>query len=353
MSQNVGIFAATTPVGYDVTRPNQRHGAGDPLQDITEQFTGTVEGTIARRSIMAGFVPVRSVRGTSTISNRGISKAKLQAINPGVTPAPSTQPNTSKIFLKIDTVIIARNAEPMLDEFQTDYDYQKEVAREQGQEISNMYDETFFIQGAKAALQTVSSYTRGVNGQLWDGTGADPMEGHKGGNIVTLTSALDYKDPAKMYNAIAQLVEKFLEKDVRPNEEDFILVLPPAAFMALMQAEYIVNGQYVTSAGDTLNTKYMFAAFGVPVMTSNNAVFGKTITNHLLSNDSNSKAYDGNFTKVIAQMFSPKALLAGTTIPVTSKIFFDDLSKLWFIDSWLAFGVTPNRVEYAGAIMLP
>src|SRR5699024_11708801 len=49
---------------------------GDPLADVTEQFTGTVEGTIKRRSIMAGFVPVRSVRGTSTISNRGRSEER-------------------------------------------------------------------------------------------------------------------------------------------------------------------------------------------------------------------------------------------------------------------------------------
>lgn len=340
----MSIFAAAaaTPVSYDITRPNQRHGEGDPLKDVTEQFTGTVEGTIKRRSIMAGFVPVRSVRGTAVISNRGISKAKLQKIVPGTTPMPSTEPNTSKIFLKIDTVIIARNAEPMLDEFQTDFDYQKEVAREQGQEISNMYDETFFIQAAKAAKMTDSPY----------GTAAQ-MPGHKGGNVVTLKSALDYKDPAKMYSAIADLVEKFLTNDVRPNEEDFILVLSPASFMALMQAEYITNGEYVTSAGETLNTKYMFHAFGVPVITSNNAVFGKKITDHLLSNDSNSKAYDGDFTTVIAQMFSPRALLAGSTIPVQSKIFFDDLSKLWFIDSWLAFGVTPNRTEYAGLIEAP
>lgn len=337
----MSIFDGTTQ-SFDVTRPNQRHGSGDPLADVTEQFTGTVEGTIKRRSIMAGFVPVRSVRGTSTISNRGISKAKLQKIAPGTTPPPSTEPHTSKIFLKIDTVIIARNAEPMLDEFQTDFDYQGEVAREQGQEIANMYDETFFIMAAKAAKTVNSPYGTAVQ-----------MPGHKGGNVVTLATATDYKDPAKIYQKIAELVEKFLEKDVRPNEEDFILVLQPSSFVALMQADYISNGEYVTSAGETLNTKYMFHAFGVPVITSNNAVFGKTITDHLLSNDTNSKAYDGDFTKVVAQMFSPRALLAGSTIPVTSKIFFDDLSKLWFIDSWLAFGVTINRTEYAGVIELP
>lgn len=337
-----GLFAGSTPVAYDITRPNQRHGAGDPLAEVTEQFTGVVEGTIKRRSIMAGFINLRSVRGTSKISQRGISATTVSKITPGVTPQPSTTPHQAKMYVTIDTVVIARNAEPMLDEFQTDYDYQGEVAREQGQAMSNMFDETMFIVATKAGLQADSSFGTSVQ-----------MPGHSGGNKVTFTDPLDYKDPAKLYKAISDLVEKFLEKDVRPNEEDFILVLPPAAFMALQRAEYIVNGQYVTSAGTNLNSTFVFSAFGVPVVTSNNAVFGKTITDHLLSNTSNGAAYDGDFTKVIGLMFSPRAVLAGSTIPVQSKIFFDDLSKLWFIDSWMAFGAGVNRAEYAGVLMLP
>ena len=35
---------------------------------------------------------------------------------------------------------------------------------------------------------------------------------------------------------------------------------------------------------------------------------------------------------------------------VQSKVFFDDLSKQWFVDSWLSFGVTPNRAEFAATI---
>lgn len=344
MSGILSQYAAspTAPVTYAHTRPNQRHGQGDALADVTEQFTGMVEGTIARKSIMNGFIPVRSVRGTSTISSRGISQAKLQKIVPGVTPSPSTEPNTSKIFLTIDTVIIARNAEPMLDEFQTDFNYQGEVAREQGQMISNMYDETFFIMGAKAALMKNSPY----------GT-AEQMPGHGTGNVVTLANASDSTDPAKIYHAISQVVEKMLEQDVDPSAEDMMVVVPPSVFMALQMSEYIVNGNYVTSAGNELKSSYVFSAWGMPVVTSNNAVFGKKIDGHLLSNERNQNAYDGDFSKVVVQIVSPRAFLAGSTIPVTSKIFFDDLSKLWFIDSWLSFGVTVNRPEYAGVVMLP
>lgn len=337
----MSIFDGNTP-SYNVTRPNQRHGQGDPLRDVTEAFTGIVEGTIKATSVMQGFVPVRAVRNTSTITARGISKTNLGAITPGVTPPPSVMPNTSKINLTIDTVIIARNAEPMLDEFQVDFDYQGKVAEEQGKAIAVQYDETFYIQAAKAALMTQSAY--GNDAQ---------MPGHFGGNTITLAGANDYKDPAKLYNAISELVAKFLAKGIHPNMEDFILVLPPDAFMAMHQCQYIVNGEYVTSADEKLNTQYKFAAFGVPVIPSTTAVFNKKIENHIMSNDRNGHAYNGDFTKVVCQMFSPRALMAGSTIPLTTKIFFDDLSKLHFIDSWLAYGVTVNRAEYAGAILLP
>ncbi len=46
----------------------------------------------------------------------------------------------------------------------------------------------------------------------------------------------------------------------------------------------------------------------------------------------------------------PKALLAGETIPLTSKVYYHDVELQWFIDSYLAYGVTPNRAEMAGGI---
>ena len=46
----------------------------------------------------------------------------------------------------------------------------------------------------------------------------------------------------------------------------------------------------------------------------------------------------------------PKALLAGETIPLTSKVYYSDIELQWFIDSYLAYGVTPNRAEMAGGI---
>jgi hypothetical protein len=80
---------------------------------------------------------------------------------------------------------------------------------------------------------------------------------------------------------------------------------------------------------------------------------GSNIASHELSNARNSNAYNGDFTKHVATAFAPRSLLAGETIPLQSKIFFSDVRKLWFIDAWTAFGVTPNRAEFAANILLP
>src|SRR3546814_4211799 len=56
---------------------------------------------------------------------------------------------------------------------------------------------------------------------------------------------------------------------------------------------------------------FIFKAFGVPVVRSNNFPAGQNITNHLLSNTRNGNAYNGDFTNVVAAAFSPRALLAG------------------------------------------
>jgi len=90
----------------------------------------------------------------------------------------------------------------------------------------------------------------------------------------------------------------------------------------------------------------------VPVVSSNN-VPNSNISGHLLSNVRNNNAYDGDFTKLVAVAFAPNALLAGETISLTSAVWYSEEKKTWFVDAHLAFGVTVNRAEYAGRIVIP
>lgn len=323
---------------FTPTFPNQQLGAGDELALAIEQFTGIVEGTIERKSKAAPFVNVRTVRGTTTIVNDAIGESTLQVVTPGNTPDGTSENQTSRVSLTIDTLVLARTNIPLLDTFQKNWDFKSEVGREHGKKIAKFYDEAFFIQAAKAAASAGSAY------------GALP--GHAGGSTTTLASAADANDPAALLAAISDLFVKMENKDVDPGTDDVIVALRPAAFYALLDADQIVNGEYITSRGTKLEGVKMLKALGVPVVSSNN-VPNSNITGHLLSNTRNSNAYDGDFTKLVAVAFAPNALLAGETISLTSAVWYSEEKKTWFVDAHLAFGVTVNRAEYAGRIVIP
>lgn len=316
---------------WDVTRPNAKNGGADPLELVIEEFSGIVEGTIQRRSVTESWLPIRSVKGTATVSNYAVGEAKLGKVVPGEAP-PAEKAQFSKLSLTIDTVVYARNALPLLDVFQTNFDARKEIANEHGKKIAKFKDQSFFIQAAKAAQLTQSPF------------GTTP--GHGTGNIETLTAAADRSDPAKLYRALANLFTKFEEQDVDPIADDLVIFLQPAEYYTLLQSEQLTNGEYITAEGNKIETKVL-SAYGVPVISTNN-IPKTVIADHELGT-----AFDGDFTKLVSVVFSPRALLAGETIPLESDVFYDKLFKSWFVDSHLSYSVTPNRPEYAGVILLP
>lgn len=320
-------------------RPNQQNQAG-PIDALTiTEFTGIVEGTIARKAKLDPYIPRRTVKGTNSLQNYAVGETQLQVLQPGVAPD-GTLVDFSKLNLVIDTVVLARNIFPLLETFQNNFDVRKQVGQEQGKKIAKFTDQAFMIAGLKAAALTTSAYSGGSAGK---------PAGHFGGNSVTMAAAGDELDPAKLYKAIGDLFVKFENKDISPMEEDVILIMRPEQFYVLQQAEQIVNGHYLTSEGNKLSDVPIFKAWGVPVLSSNNLP-NTQITGHLLSNANNSNAYDGDFRKTVLLAISPRALLAGETISLTSEVFWDQLSKQWFVDSYLAFGVTANRAEFAGVI---
>lgn len=322
---------------FTVVRPLQKNqntsGSGGVLELAIEEFTGEVEQVLTRRSVLEGWLNIRPVKGTTTLTNYSVGDAGLQVLKPGVTPD-GQKADFSKASVTIDTVILARHILPLLEVFQTSFDARKELALAQGQRIAKFRDEAFFIQAIKAGMLTSSPYG---------------SSGHQGGTKQEI-AANDRSDPAAIYAALAGLFSKMEEKDVDPSQDDIVLVLRPTDFYVLMQAEHIINGQYVTAAG-TKQDGFIFKAFGVPVIRSNNFPAGKNVSNHELSSTANSNAYNGDFTKVVAAAFSPRALLAGETISLTSEVFYDQVSKSHYVDSFLSFGATPNRPEFSGVVV--
>lgn len=326
---------------FNVSRPNQNVGGSDVLELAIEEFIGEVAGTIARRSKTAGWIDMRSVRGTTTIRSDGVGESTLQKITPGATPdgIPSKQ---GKNTLTIDTVILAREVFPILDVFQTHYDRRMQVAKEHGKKIAKFLDQSMFIQAVKASQAANSAFY----------ANATELPGHSGGSLETLALAGDATDPAKLYAALANLFVKMENKDVDPQDDGLVCVVKPAQYYALMQAEQLINTEYITAMGNKVQG-WVLKAYGVPVWSSNNYPAGLNISGHLLSNADNGNAYDGDFSKVVATVLSPAALMAGETIPLTPEVFYDSKSKHWFVDAHLSFGVTPDRHEYAGSILIP
>lgn len=338
----MSLFTAPGTIApAQITRPMQHNGEGDELALATEEYSSTVEHSIKRRSALEGFIDMRRVVGTTTLTDFAIGEAELSALTPGVTPE-ANPVEFSKASISVDTVVLARATLPLLDVFQTSYDARREIGIEHGKKIAKFRDQSMFIQAAKAAMMTNSRFAKG----------ADELKGHKGGSVEVLNAASDIEDPAQLYAALGRLFVQMEQKDVVPREDDIMIGLRPKEFYALQDAEQIVNGTYVTADGTKLDNIAMFKAWGCPVISSNNIPQG-VIANHLLSNAKNGNAYDGDFSKLGALAFSARALLGGETIPLTSDVYYERVEKMWFVDSHLSYAVTPNRAEYAGAIMLP
>lgn len=323
----------------NITRPGQEAGTGDIDKLHIEEYTGVVEGTIARKSALEGFVQRRSVRGTSIITNFAVGESTLQKVAPGVTPD-GTVTKFGKNSVQVDTLILARNMFPLLEVWQTSYDARQEVGMEHGKKIAKFNDQAFFIQALKTAALTAPKHTIGAGA------------GHFGGTQVTMAGSSDNLDPAKLYAYLADMFVGMETKDVDPRTDDVIVAVKPAEFYTLLQNEQLINTQYKTASGTSIEA-FVLKTYGVPVISSNNFPGGSNISGHLLSNTDNGNAYDGDFTKAVAVAFSPRALLAGETIPLTTAVFWDEKSKHWFVDAYESFAVGPNRPEFAAILNKP
>jgi hypothetical protein len=329
------IFPAT-PVNQ-----NQINQSG-PLDALQiEQFTGEVEHTFEVRSALDKFFPTKPVKGTNTLTKKAIGKTRLQKLERGNAPD-GTHVDFSKASVTVDTTILSRHVIDDIETIQTDVDVRKEIAIEQGIELAKFKDRAISIIAAKAAAYTNSAYFA---------NGKNP-EGHFGATQVTFAAAGDDADPAKLYAKIGELLAEMEEKDVDVRNSGLILIVRPKVFYTLQQAEQIVNGEYLTSEGNKLSGIPMVKSWGIPVVSTTNLP-NTVVTGHFMSNADNGNAYDGDFTKIVAAAFSPRALLAGETIPLTTAVFWDEKSKHWFVDAHMSYAVGPNRPEFAAILRAP
>ncbi len=136
------------------------------------------------------------------------------------------------------------------------------------------------------------------------------------------------------------------------DTDELVILVRPKAFRTLRNNDKLLSTRFSEGNGKfSEGTLYEMAGSRL-IMT--NRIPSAAVQNHLLSNAENGNAYDVSDTEAscVAVVLHPKSLLAGETIPLTSDIWFNREEKQWFIDSFLAFGVTVNRPDVCGRVLL-
>ena len=316
-----------------LSRPGQELGTGAVDALHIDEYGGAVEGTIAQKSFMREYVPIKTVRGTDTITNDRVGQSTLQKVTPGVRPE-GTPAEFDNVSVKVDTIVLARNNVALLDDFQAHFSVRIALGEEHGKTIAKFFDEAFIIQAIKCALL--------------DTTGLP--SGWTGGVNVELANASEELDPVLLQRGIEDVCQEMEEADV--DLDGAVILVKPAQYYTLLRNDKLVSSDYSTGNGNYAQGMVL-KSNGIGIVKTNR-IPTAAITGHYLSNAGNSNAYDINATTetdVVAIVMLPKALLAGETIPLTSKVYYMDSELQWFIDSYLAFGVTPNRPDNCGVLL--
>jgi len=308
------------------------HLSSQPDSEMIEQFTGLVEKQFAKTSIMKMYAKVRSVLNTNSLINRQIGRTQLGKVTAGVRPDATTVGH-GRVQVTVDTVILARNNQDLLNDFQADIDVRSEIAEDQGKELGKFFDEAFIIQAIKGSLQAAPT---GLNGAI----GA--------GKNVELAAANDEADPDKMEDAIAGLLVEMQEEDI--DTDECVIFVRPTQFRTLYKNDKLVSRDFSSDNGDYAGGKVWM--LGGSRIVSTARIPTAAITGHDLSNTANGNAYDvtAEEADAVAVILHPRSLLAGETIPLTSKIHYSDVELQWFIDSYMSFGVSVNRPDVCGAV---
>ncbi len=308
------------------------HLSSLPSDELIEQFTGIVDTQFAKSSIMRSYANVRAVKNTDTLINRRLGRTQLTKVTAGVRPD-ATSTGHGRVSVTVDTIVLARDNQDLLNDFQSDYDVRSDLGEDQGKELGKFFDEAFIIQGIKGSLQSAPT---GLNSAIG------------GGKNVELAAADDEADPDKLEDAIAGLLVEMKEEDIDTSE--CVIFVRPTEYRTLYKNDKLISRDYSGGNGDYAKGTVMTLDGCRIVETAR--IPTAAITNHKLSNAGNSNAYDVSATEAdaVAVILHPRSLLAGETVPLTSKIHYSDVELQWFIDSYIAFAVTVNRPDVCGTV---
>ena len=308
------------------------HLSDQDRADMIDDYGGAVDSQFTKKSMMRKFVPVKTIKGTDTAIVRRVGRTTLQALTPGVRPE-ATPTEFGKAGVTVDTVVLARDNRSMLNEFQIDFNARMELGKDHGKELAKFFDEAFLIQAIKGAGMDAPADLNGAFGA---------------GKSRSLAAANDELDPDKLYASIASIITEMEEEDI--ETEECVVYVRPTQYDVLLNHDKLVDRDFSMSNGDFADGKFKTVKGTVVMKTAR--IPTAPITGHKLSNSTNGNAYDltADEAKATAIIMHPMSLLAGETIPMTSDIFFSKVERQWFIDSYMAFGVSNRRPDVCGVV---
>lgn len=326
------------------------------FNDMIEDYRGAVDSQFAKKSIMKGVYPVKSIIGTDTLTERRVGRTTLQTLTDGIRPAP-TRTHFGTVSVQVSVILLARNERPMLNEIQTDFDARAELGKDHGKELAKKFDESLLIMGRRAAaidLTQVGSVP-GTNNGLVPGTPAPTANGGNSyngafgaGKQYNLTALADALDGADIYAGFEAMVTAMEEEDIDTDEH--VIFLRPKQYSAVLNdmAAQLLDKDLSTDNGDFADG-VVKTLLGIPLMKTAR-IPAAVEAAHELGTDFNTTAAEA---RCAGLLLHPKSILVGESIPMQSKIWFNDEEKSWFIDSWMAFGAAINRSDVSGAVFYP
>ncbi len=308
------------------------HLSDQQRSEMIEQYSGAVDSQFAKASMMRQFFNVTPVRGGDTSIVRRVGKTTLKKVQDGVRPS-AAKTNFGRTSVTVDTLVLARDNRSLLNEFQTDFNARAELGRDHGKELGKFFDEAFLIQGIKGAGLAAPS---GLNGAF----GA--------GKTETLGTAGDETDPDLLYAEIAKILVQMQEEDI--DTEECVVFVRPTQHEVLLNNDKLVDQDFSEGNGNFAMGKVK-TIMGSPLVKTAR-IPNAAIEGHILSNEDNNFAYDvsASDANAVAVILHPWSLLSGETIPLQSQVFYSDVEKQWFIDSFMAFGVSNRRPDVCGVV---
>jgi len=312
-----------------LTNPAQANGAGPVDALMIEKFSGTVSIEEQKASITDGVFEMKPMIGTDTMSNAAMGEPTMQALIPGVEPEGKSIEVGSAI-VQVKNPILARVTVGMLAQVQDRLDIKGRTPGQFARKIAKTKDEILLHQCVKSGMKA---------------TGPGGITGFPGGINKELAAATDELDATKFEAGIMLLAQGLAEQEI--DLVDGKLYVAPAQYFTLLKNDKLTDANFSKENGNYSQAAVSVTS-GMPIVMTNRL---SQAADDGSVEGSNAQMMGANYivsleeSDVVGLFAMGESIMVAVSIPLTSDVWWDQRLKVWFIDSYLAFGAGPDRSD--------